>query len=182
MSLNGLDAHNSALAITKLADQLVATGLNQSGLDISDRWRRVHNSRWQFHGRCRRLDNARRLGWHRSVLREDCKFLVLDGLGFDDGFLDILHGLRLDFGFLLLSRDGRRRLLREGIRKLLFERFHLLRLGVAQTVREQPRRKLCDDFAERDRYRLVLDLRQRVRQQRRRDHFHDSRERQPHAG
>jgi hypothetical protein len=41
VSLNGLDAHDSALAITKLADQLVATGLSQSGLDNSDRWRRV---------------------------------------------------------------------------------------------------------------------------------------------
>jgi hypothetical protein len=44
VSLNGLDAHNSALAITKLADQLVATGLNQSGLDSSDRWRRVFDA------------------------------------------------------------------------------------------------------------------------------------------
>jgi hypothetical protein len=44
VSLNGLDAHNSALAITKLADQLVATGLSQSGLDSSDRWRRVFDA------------------------------------------------------------------------------------------------------------------------------------------
>jgi hypothetical protein len=41
VSLNGLDAHNSALAITKLADQLLVTGLNQSELDASDRWRRL---------------------------------------------------------------------------------------------------------------------------------------------
>jgi len=41
VSLNGLDAHNSALAITKLTDQLLVTGLNQSGLDSGDRWRRV---------------------------------------------------------------------------------------------------------------------------------------------
>lgn len=39
--LNGLDAHNSALALTKLADQLLVTGLNQPELDASDRWRRV---------------------------------------------------------------------------------------------------------------------------------------------
>src|SRR5262245_54112914 len=39
--LNGLDAHDSALAITKLAHQLVATGLNQSELDASDKWRRL---------------------------------------------------------------------------------------------------------------------------------------------
>jgi hypothetical protein len=41
VSLGGLDAHNSALALTKLADQLLVTGLNQSGLDSSDQWRRV---------------------------------------------------------------------------------------------------------------------------------------------
>jgi len=39
-NLNG-DAANSARALTDLTDQLLKTGLNQSGLDDSDRWRRV---------------------------------------------------------------------------------------------------------------------------------------------
>lgn len=41
VSLNGLDAHEGALVLTKLADQLLVTGLNQSGLDSSVRWRKV---------------------------------------------------------------------------------------------------------------------------------------------
>ena len=43
VSLNGLDAHRSALALTKLADQLLVEGLNQSDLDMnaSDGWRRL---------------------------------------------------------------------------------------------------------------------------------------------
>jgi len=39
-NLNG-NASNSARALTDLADQLLKSGLNQSGLDNSDRWRRV---------------------------------------------------------------------------------------------------------------------------------------------
>jgi hypothetical protein len=39
--LNGLAPHDSALALTNLADQLLVTGLNQTGLDASVRWRKV---------------------------------------------------------------------------------------------------------------------------------------------
>jgi hypothetical protein len=41
VKLNGLDGHGSALALTKLTDQLLVTGLNQTELDASDRWRRL---------------------------------------------------------------------------------------------------------------------------------------------
>jgi hypothetical protein len=44
ISLNGLDGQASALALTKLTDQLLVTGLNQSELDASDKWRRVFNA------------------------------------------------------------------------------------------------------------------------------------------
>ena len=42
--LNGLNAHDSALALTKLADQLVVTGLDQTGLDASVGWRKVYTA------------------------------------------------------------------------------------------------------------------------------------------
>jgi hypothetical protein len=41
VSLNGLDAHDSALALDKLADQLVGMGLNRSGLDAPGRWQQL---------------------------------------------------------------------------------------------------------------------------------------------
>ena len=41
VSLNGLAAKDGALVLLKLADQLVVTGLNQSGIDASDGWRRM---------------------------------------------------------------------------------------------------------------------------------------------
>jgi len=41
VKLNGGDAHSSALALTKLADQRVVEGLNQPELDASIKWRRV---------------------------------------------------------------------------------------------------------------------------------------------
>jgi hypothetical protein len=77
VSLNGLDAHDSALAITKLADQLVATGLSQSGLDNSDRGgaflpqsplqsarRRAISTR--FRSNSKQARSARKLGTHRA--------------------------------------------------------------------------------------------------------------------
>src|ERR1700730_14738724 len=39
--LNNLDAQDGALALTKLADQLLVTGLSQTELDINYTWRRV---------------------------------------------------------------------------------------------------------------------------------------------
>lgn len=41
VSLNGLHAHDSAEVLSKLTDQLLVTGLNQSGLDASTRWQRL---------------------------------------------------------------------------------------------------------------------------------------------
>jgi hypothetical protein len=40
-NLNG-SAENSAQVLTDLADQLLSTGLDQSGLDQSERWRRIN--------------------------------------------------------------------------------------------------------------------------------------------
>jgi len=39
--LNGLAAEDSALALAKLTDQILITGMNQQGLDADDRWRRL---------------------------------------------------------------------------------------------------------------------------------------------
>jgi hypothetical protein len=41
VKLNGLAAQDGALVLNKLADQLLVTGLNQSGLDASDGWQRL---------------------------------------------------------------------------------------------------------------------------------------------
>jgi hypothetical protein len=41
VKLNGLAAQDGALVLNKLADQLLVTGLNQSGLDATDGWQRL---------------------------------------------------------------------------------------------------------------------------------------------
>ena len=41
VKLGGLDAKESALALAKLTDQILVTGLNQKDLDARDRWQRM---------------------------------------------------------------------------------------------------------------------------------------------